>query len=171
METVKMFALRQSCRSYTDEPISDIQLNAILKAGNASPVGMGRFENLKIIAIQKKDLLDEINRAAAAMFGKPDMRPTYDAPTLIVVCSKDGEGVANVACVVENMHLMATDMGLGSVYLAGVPAGIGKDEELMKKLHIPEGFAPLGALSVGHSAEPLKERELTIKKIETEIIR
>ncbi len=169
METIQAIALRRSCRKYKATPISDVQLDAILKAGNAAPVGGGMYATMSMTVVQNPALLDEINQAAAALLGKPGMRPTYDAPTLILVCSNNN-GIANAACVVENMHLMAADLGLGSVYLAATARGVAQNSALMKKLLIPEGFVPLAALAVGYSADPLKERPLTREKIQTHIL-
>ena len=43
METILK---RKSVRSYTGEKITKDELNAILKAADASPVGMKRYETL-----------------------------------------------------------------------------------------------------------------------------
>ena len=39
METLKSMLVRHSCRSYTDQQITDEQLEKILMAANAAPIG------------------------------------------------------------------------------------------------------------------------------------
>ena len=63
----------------------------------------------------------------------------------------------NAACVVEMMALQATNEGLGNIYLYGVTAALAKNEELVKKLGIPEGFTPLSALALGYGKEDVSE--------------
>lgn len=74
METI---CCRKSIRSYTGENITAEELEVILKAANASPVGMGQFDSLHLTVITNKELLAKIEASAAAMFGKPDMQPPH----------------------------------------------------------------------------------------------
>ena len=59
--------------------------DALLKAANAAPVGMGHYESVHLTVVQNKDLLEKLNVGAAAFMGDPSLRPTYDAPTVIIV--------------------------------------------------------------------------------------
>jgi nitroreductase len=88
------------------------------------------------------------------------MRPIYGAPTLIVVSSKkdagaEKVGIADAACIVENMHLAATDLGLGSVYLWAFLRAFVEDSNLLTELNLPAGFQPVSGLAVGYPTEPL----------------
>ena len=105
----------------------------------------------------------------------PDLRATHfrcerrgmeqladGAPCLILVSVREQQGqlrpvdVANAACVVENMHLAATDLGLGSCYLWGVVQTMSQSLDIMYKLGLQEGFWPVSAVAVGHSRTPLE---------------
>jgi nitroreductase len=127
---------------------------------------MGAYDTVHLTVIQNPDLLDRITKTTANIFGNPDMKPFYGAPTVVVVSGKRNEKapnieVANAACIVENMALAATDIGLGSVYLWGFLASFSADKELLKELHLPEGFVPASAIALGHSTQSLtKEKEL-----------
>lgn len=164
METMKAISLRKTTRSYTAEQIKDEDLTTILDAGCAAPVGMGAYDSLQLTVIQNSDLLDKITETAAKAFNNPKMKPFYGAPTLIIISSKTNEkaphiGLANAACIIENMSLAATDLGLGSVYLMGFLVAFSADAELVKELNLPEGFAPVSAIAVGYPTEPLVERD------------
>lgn len=166
MELIKAIAVRKSTRSYKNEQINDESLDTILKAGCAAPVGMGAYNTVHLTVVQNSDLLDKFVTVTRQVFGNPKMDPFYGAPTLIIVSGKPNEKapaveVANAACIVENMSLTATDMGLGSVYLLGFLFAISTDKELLKELNLPEGFVPASALAIGYPTEPLtQEKEL-----------
>ena len=73
MTTMETICSRKSVRSYTGESITNDELNTILKAANASPVGMGQFDSLHLTVITNAEILNKIEATAAAMFNKPDM--------------------------------------------------------------------------------------------------
>ena len=74
MNTMETICKRKSVRNYTGENITNEELSTILKAANASPVGMGQFDSLHLTVITNKELLNKIEKVTAAMFGKPDMQ-------------------------------------------------------------------------------------------------
>ncbi len=176
METMDAIAKRQSCRNFNNEPLSEEVLTKILEAGNAAPVAMKKYEDVKITVIKNPDIFKKMEEAAEKMLQKPDMHPLYNAPVVIVVSGKKMEGgqtpqpYCNAACIVENMSLAATDMGLGSCYLMGVIVATGLDEELCEEIKIPQGFVPCAGIALGYFAEAQEKRNLTTKKIQTEFI-
>lgn len=166
MDMIKTIAMRKSTRGYKVEQISDECLTGILNVGCAAPVGMGAYDSVHLTVIQNSNLLDKITKVAANVFGNPKMKPFYGAPTVVVVSGKANEKapnveIANAACIIENMALAATSIGLGSVYLWGFLASFSADKELLKELDLPEGFVPVSAIALGYPTEPLaKEKEL-----------
>ena len=53
METI---AKRCSCRAYRPEQITPEELKQLLQAANAAPVGMAKYETLKISVVQSREL-------------------------------------------------------------------------------------------------------------------
>lgn len=47
---IETICSRKSVRSYTGENITAAELDVILKAANAAPVGMGQFDSLHLTA-------------------------------------------------------------------------------------------------------------------------
>jgi nitroreductase len=170
MEFIKTIAMRKSTRDYKSEQISDKSLNTIINAGCAAPVGMGAYDSVHLTVIQKPELLDKIAKTAANIFGNPSLNPLYGAPTLVIVSAKPNEKIpniefANAACIIENMTLAATDIGIGSVYLFGILCAF-KDKGLLKELNLPDGFVPVSGIALGYPSQPLtqeKELKQTIK--------
>ena len=190
MELMKAIAKRQSCRAYTGEQITESELQTILQAANAAPVAHSKYSNVKLTVIQNSNMLEKIDAVGAEVYKKPNMKIRFGAPTLILVSVKiisdrpeflKNSGISeeemnlgaycDAACIMENMALAATDLGLGNVYLFGAALAIAKNPELCAELKIPAGYIPVSALPVGKAVKPLKERELTLSKIATEYIK
>lgn len=162
METMKTIAMRKSTRSYEPEQISDNSLNQILNAGYSAPVGVGDYGSIYLTVIQNAAFLDKITKATTKLFGNIKVKPFYGAPTVIIVSGKPTKRfphieLADAACIIENMALAATDLGLGSVYLLGFLNVFSSDNSLLKELNLPEGFAPVSAIAIGHPTEPITE--------------
>lgn len=162
MELKKAMNIRKSVRSYTGEPVSEEQLAQVLTAAYEAPVGMGKYDSIHFTVITDKDLLTEIDANGANFFGDPSIHPLYGAPMLIVL-SSDSEGnvpSANVAMIIQNMSLAAVELGLGHCDIYGCTAALSKNEELVKKLSLPEGFRPIASFILGPTEEVYADREI-----------
>ena len=97
----------------------------------------------------------------------PGMNPFYGAPTVVIVSAKKSETenieYSNAACVIENMLLAATDLGIGSVYLWGFIIALNLNDSLLKELNIPEGFTPISGIALGYPKTDLCEKALEQK--------
>ena len=175
MEWNELMRTRKSCREYIDQQITTAQLKALLEAGCASPVARGKFEQLQITVVQDPELLEMIDTAAKAAYGDENFSCTRGAPTVIIVSVQEDQGqiapnmIASAACVVQNMHLAATDLGLGSVYLGSIQA-VSNSFEVLYKLKLQDGFWPVAALAVGEAKESAQVRDIPMDKIYTNII-
>lgn len=137
---------------------------------------MKKYNEVKLTVIQSPQLLNRFDTAAATFFGNPDQHPLYGAPTVILVSAKKLEPLPNLsycnaACIVENMALAATDLGLGNVYIYGAIAALANNPELCAELKVPEGFFPVSAIAIGKAAVPLQAKELTDTNIVTDYLR
>ncbi len=179
MNTLTAIATRRSTRLYKDEQISDSQLQTVLRAAWASPIGHGAYDDLYISVVQNPKILENFAEYCSQAFGNPKYNPFYGAPTLIVLSVKpkeDGQLVylADVGCVIENMQLAATDIGLGSVYLWALLNRIPQSPQFVASLELPKDFKPISAMALGYSTTPLKKRTLADieeNRIATKIIK
>lgn len=174
MNTLDAIAKRYSCRKYKPEQISEEALNEILKAGMAAPVGSAAYDSLHITVIQDWDILNAISDAVTDMVEKllgKRMDKNFGAPTMIIVSTKPGmmPGIeyANAACVLENMLIAATSIGIDNIIWGGGSAVVAQSEELMQKLNIPEGFKPALCASFGYAAneEPAKIHTISVNRV------
>ena len=188
MEFEKLLRMRQSTRAYQDRQITPEQLKKILDAANRAPIGSNLYKDVHLTVVQDQNVLLKLCEAAWERFStrqkveeiagdtldKSDPAPDerhpnlfYGAPTVIFVSHRKQDlqpGIewANVTSVVNQMHLAATDLGLGSVYMWGALESMRMipEKDHTDLLRLPEYFEPLIALAVGYPAQELKEREL-----------
>lgn len=161
MELSQAVFTRCSCRSYTNDPISDEQISSILAAGNAAPVGMGAYDTIYLTVIKNKEFIASLSKATCEFMNRED-DPLYGAPVLILVSATPAKPATiefqNTGTIMENMMLTATDLGLGSVYLMGAIAALKTKPELVAQLALPEGFVPIAAAAIGHPAQAIAFR-------------
>ena len=173
MNTFDAIYSRKSVRSYTGEKVTDEEIKELVKAAYASPVGMGRFENVMLTVITNEEFLAALDKKTAEAFGDPEMHPLYGAPLMILVSAKvNGSPDANAAYsnpagIVENMALAAVDMGLGTCHIWGAIRVLNESPELLAKLDMPEGFTPCCAGIFGKSDDKYEIREIPEEKIKT----
>lgn len=177
MKTMEAICARKSVRSYTGERITAEELNTVLKAANAAPVGMGRYEDIHLTVITNAELLGRIDAAGAAMFGKPDIHPLYAAPMLILVSAKlpTAEGMKNVtysnaAIIAQNMALAATELGVGVCHIWGATMAVLNAPDILKELSLPDGFTPCCAVTLGKTDCVYTPREIPQDRISRNVI-
>ena len=161
MNTFKAITTRYACRNFTDEQITDEELEKIIKAANAAPAASGDYSGLKITIVQNKEICDKIDKESADNFPFPIPHPTYGAPTLVVISSAANEHseavpIANASCIAENMMIEANDLGINSLYMMGVPKFIQKNTELLEDIKLPEGHTPLVVVGLGHDKDKVE---------------
>ena len=92
-EVIQCLTGRQSVKQYRPEQIRPEELDAIVTAGTYAPSGMGR-QPCRIVVLQKKEDIAELEKLNAAILGNPDAHPFYGAPTVCVVLADAGVNTA-----------------------------------------------------------------------------
>ncbi len=158
METLKALAMNKTTKKYLNKQVSESELQSILLAGCSLP-NVGIYNNLHLTVVQNPHLLEKIADKIRKAFDKPDLKPFYGAPTLILVSSIKEKGnylgveYGNAACLVDNIHVAAADIGLGSVNLWTFVNPI---NTMIDELELPEGFIPIAGIGIGYPADPIE---------------
>ena len=176
MNTFDNLFSRKSIRSYNCVYITESELNQILKAAYAAPVGRALFDTLNITVISSREYLNKWEDYCESESGH---RPFYGAPTVILVSSlipsTDLKSVnvnfSNAAILVQNMAIAATELGIGSCHIWGAVRLLNDNESLLKELNLPEGFVPCCAIILGHTDEKYELRDIPENKIKTNFIK
>ncbi|MDO4622400.1 MAG: nitroreductase family protein [Eubacteriales bacterium] len=173
MNTLQAIYTRHTTHKYNGKAPSEEQLQTLLKAARASAIGGGKFDTMHITVIRNAEFLQAWEESAAAQIGRPGIHPLYGAPVLILISGilsgtpADNPVYSNGACMVENMTLASTELGLGATHIWGIVNALNADPELKAKLAIPEGFTPICGMASGYTDEVFEEREIPEDKITT----
>lgn len=142
---------RRSIRKYTDKVISDELIEKVLRAGMAAP-SAGNQQPWHFIVIDDREILNDIPKF------HPYSAMLKEASHAIVVCGDvnlqryKGYWVQDCSAATENMLLMATELGLGSVWLGVYPLEE-RIKGLKELLGLPESVIPLCIIALGYPAE------------------
>jgi len=166
---------RRSTRQFTDEQITEEQLDTILESAIWAPSG-SNSQSWLFTAIQNKDVLMKINdfvreglqswtpkddyiskmTAIRQQAQKEDYNFYYHAPTLIIASNRPNynNAMADCALALENIFLAAESMELGSCYINQL-RWLNDYEPLrdyLAELGVPREHVICSAAAVGHKA-------------------
>ncbi|MBO6170110.1 MAG: nitroreductase family protein [Bacteroidales bacterium] len=148
-------AARKSVRSYTSEPVSDADVETLLRAAMAAPSARN-LQPWEFIVLNDRDTLD----ALAAKLRHAKM--LQGAPLAIVVCAettmtnREGEVVENIfweqdaSAATENLLLAAEALGLGAVWTSASDPE--RSAIIKEALGIKGTVKPLCVVPIGHPA-------------------
>lgn len=165
---------RRSTRKFKEEMVPEELIHQVVEAGRYAPSG-GNSQSTHFIVIQKKQVLDNLADLVREEFAKMEIREDtykslvnsinaskksnyvfhYSCPVLIVTANKKeyGNNIADCACALENMMLMANALDLGSVWINQLrwlnenPVIL----DAMKDLGMAEDERVYGALALGYA--------------------
>ena len=175
MNTFESLAARVSVRDFESKPIPRGDLEEIVTAALYAPVGMKMYDSLHITVLSTPEEVAKFTALATTQSGDPLADPVHGAGALIIVSGKrpdEHTEYANAACMIENMLLAATDLGLGSLYVQGaVRAMRGSTQEASFRalLNLPEEFTPIGSAAIGFTkrkADPRSKPQNTITGVD-----
>jgi nitroreductase len=142
---------RRSIRRYADRPVPGELVEKVLKAGMAAP-SAGNGQPWQFVVLDDRAVLNRVTEILTYS------QMLKEAGAAIVVCGDltqekaPGFWVQDCAAATQNMLLMATDLGLGSVWLGVYPAEE-RVNALKQLLQLPEPVIPLSIVSLGYPAE------------------
>ncbi len=150
-DVLEVIRKRRTIRKFTDEEVTEEQVETILEMAMYAPTYMNR-QPWHFVVIRDKELQKQLGEtlgvrpylqeasAVIAVYGDPEISNTWDL---------DG------CAAIENMLIAATGLGLGSAW-AGSPGNLawGEAEELLRDaLKVPGGFRALSLVCLGYTAK------------------
>ena len=173
MNALELITTRRSTRSFKDIPLEREKLDQILEAGRHAPSG-GNNQYTHFLVLQDRAVLSELARLVKQEFSQMEPTPGmyksmvntivnsrkeqyffhYNAPVLIVTANRADytNNIADCACALENMMLMANALDLGSCWINQLK-WLNENEVVMpylRKLGLEDGERPYGAVAIGY---------------------
>lgn len=165
---------RRSTRKFKTENVPEELIEQVIEAGRYAPSG-GNSQSTHFIVITNRETLAKLADAAKTEFAKMEITENtyrslahsisasksgsyvfhYNCPVLIVTANKKdyGNNIADCACALENMMLMANALDLGSVWINQL-RWLNENPVLlcaMKELGLEEDERVYGALALGYA--------------------
>ena len=160
-ETIKN---RYSVRKYKDQPFEDEKLEKILEAARLAPTGTNS-QAFKVYVIDVKKHIDKIKEVYTKDW-------ILDAPYILAVVSKandawirqwDAKNINEIdaTIVMDHMILTATELGLGTCYIAAF-----HERALIDLLDLSEEYHPVLITPLGYAdSEPVKNSRKDLKDL------
>lgn len=173
MEVYEAITTRRSTRIFDKKEIEKDKLNRIIEAGRFAPSG-GNSQSTHFIVVQSEKILNELAKIVMEEFAKMEVIEGmyrslaasinaskngkyvfhYNAPVLIITANKIGYGnnIADCACALENMMIMANALNLGSCWINQLK-WLNQNERvvaLLNRLGLKDDEIVCGSLSVGY---------------------
>ncbi len=155
---------RRSVRSFTDQAIKQEDLDQIITAAIYAPSGMNR-QSWHFTVLRNKEKIQALYELMGKHLGNQNYN-FYNAQVMIIV-SNDRENrnsVADCACAMQNIFLMAHELGIGSVWINQLKdlQDIAEIRTLLDSFGVPAdhqvyAMAALGYAEVYPEARPRKK--------------
>ena len=150
-DAINNIMTRTSVRNFSSTPVSENQIDTLLRAAMAAPSAVNR-QPWKFIVIKNHGLMCQIADSIA------NARPLVGAACAIVVCGdmtkaldgvERGFWIDDCSAATENILLAANALGLGTVWLGIHP--IAEREAIVRSIaQLPESLAPLCVVAIGY---------------------
>lgn len=155
MDYIDVIRNRRSCKDFSNKKVDSSIIDRVVQAGNLAPIGMGNPQNFHITVVSNPNVLDMIDLKAAELFNSPNCHPLYGATTLIIISVfeiNDRNRMTygcTAGCIAENMLLSAVNEGIAAVCMTGIIRAVNKNEDVLSKLNLPNGYTPVFSVALG----------------------
>jgi nitroreductase len=152
MDAIDAIMTRRSIRRYSDQPVTDAEIETVLRAAMVAPSAFNE-RSTRFVVVRDPEV-----RARLAAVSKYS-GPAGVAPVDIVVCGETAAErypgtywVQDGVAALENLLIAANAIGLGAVWM-GVHPWEERVEAVREAVGLPEGIEPLAHVALGHPAE------------------
>lgn len=168
MDVFEAIHSRRSIRVYRPEPVDRALIEELLYAAVQAPTPPASGTNpWALCVIEGVERLARLGARAKryasehrpeggawAWTQKPDFKVFWDAPAIVLFCSRTGNPETPFDCcrAAQNFMLAAHARSLGTCWV-GAPLPWLRSPGIADKLGLPQGFEPVVVVTVGHPAE------------------
>jgi nitroreductase len=157
MDFFELIRARYSVRAYKPDPIEDEKLGQILEAARLAPTAANR-QPFQLIVIHTEGRKEELQRIYHRKW-------FVQAPIIICACALGKEGWVrsedkkryrdvDVAIVMDHLILAATNLGLGTCWIAAFNPALAREV-----LGLPDNVEPIIFTPLGYPADKPEPKE------------
>ncbi|NOZ28810.1 MAG: nitroreductase [Chloroflexi bacterium] len=156
MEFTELIARRYSVRAYKPDPVEEEKLQQVLEAARLAPTAANR-QPFRLIVIHTSGREAELKRIY-------DRDWFVQAPLVICACAVPAEGWVrrdgkrytdvDVAIVMDHLVLAATNVGLGTCWIAAFDPDAAREV-----LGLPDDVEPIALTPLGYPADSPRPKE------------
>jgi len=167
MELFEAIKSRRSIRKYTDKPVEDEKLRAVLEAVRMAP-SWSNYQCWRLVVVMDKSVKEQLSAlsyvesffALKGYKANPSMKALAEAPVVIVLCADPVKSgvlwdqryyLVDAGIASENLMLAARGLGLGTVFV-----GVYDEDKIKGLLRIPEAIRIVGLFPLGYPTEEKK---------------
>jgi nitroreductase len=157
MEVFEAIKGRRSIRSYTEEEVTDEELNTILEAATCAPSACNK-QSWKFVVVRKTETIEKLYKAAS--YSTQHQIFVKKAKVAVVVCSdlnvyktfpnKERAlslfTIQETAAATQNLLLATHALGLGACWVS-----LFSEEQVKEALDLPKDIRPLVIIPLGHT--------------------
>ena len=154
MNTIDTIKQRRSVRVFNNKNISDDNIKTILECAMSAPTARNQ-QGWRFVIVSDKNILNELSK------GIEHGKMCKDANKAIVVCYKIDDELSKLyweqdaSAATQNILLSATELGIGSVWVAVHPRKQ-KIDFVSNLLNMPNDIKPLSLVVLGYKDDILK---------------
>lgn len=181
MDIFDAIKTRRSIRRFSDKPVSDKDIEAILDAVRYSPswANMQCWRFIVVKDRQKTQQISELTYVESFMKtmgykANPAKKGIVEAPAVIIACADPGKSgiiwdqtyyMTDIGIAAQTLMLAVRALDMGTVFV-----GIFDEDAIRKLLEIPSNIRIVGIFPVGYLLDDKKEIKMPSRKSLGEIV-
>lgn len=153
MDTLEAIMTRRSVRHFTTRPVTEAELEPLLRAAMAAPSASNE-QSWRFVIVRDRERIERLSRAT------PFARAAASAQLVVVVCADRPKlrypwfWVIDCAAAIQNLLLATHATGLGAVWIGVHPIAPFRSA-VRKVIEAPVTVVPHSMIAVGHPADAL----------------
>lgn len=147
MDFLELAKKRYSVRNYLDKKVEKEKLEKIIEAAHVAPTAANR-QPQRLLVIESEEGISKLKKGANI----------YNANFAILVCTdrnrvwvrpQDKKEVIDIdaSIITDHMMLMATELGLGTLWMTWFDPAV-----IKKEFNLPSNYEPVNILLIGYAA-------------------
>jgi nitroreductase len=164
MELFEAIRTRRSIRKYTDKPVEDEKLSAVIEAVRQAPSWANK-QCWRMVVVREKETRQKLSdlsyvesyMAPMGYKANPSKKALAEAPVVIALCADPADSgtlweqqyyLVDCGIAAQTLMLAARAQGLGSVFV-----GIYEEQKVKELLGVPASVRVVGLFPMGYPTE------------------